>query len=317
MTDPIISVSNLTKKYHKADKKAVDNISFDVTPGEFFCLLGPNGAGKTTTISILTTTLQKTSGTITIAGFDLDKQESLVRKNIGIIFQNPSLDQNLTAEENVRFHSVLYGVYPFRPLFSLMPKEYQEKVLHLSEVLGIKKQIFSPIKTFSGGMKRKLEILRSLIHNPKILFLDEPTSGLDPLSRKNLWEYLKEVRETQKITIFLTTHYLEEAEGADRVCIINDGKIISLGTPTQIKKHLVQDYLLMNSKTPTKLEEELTKKKISFEKKSNYYQIALNNQSAQSVIQQIKTPLSTLKIHDPSLEEAYLEIIKEDNNITE
>lgn len=317
MTDPIISVSNLTKKYHKADKKAVDNISFDVTPGEFFCLLGPNGAGKTTTISILTTTLQKTSGTITIAGFDLDKQESLVRKNIGIIFQNPSLDQNLTAEENVRFHSVLYGVYPFRPLFSLMPKEYQEKVLHLSEVLGIKKQIFSPIKTFSGGMKRKLEILRSLIHNPKILFLDEPTSGLDPLSRKNLWEYLKEVRETQKITIFLTTHYLEEAEGADRVCIINDGKIISLGTPTQIKKHLVQDYLLMNSRTPTKLEEELTKKKISFEKKSNYYQIALNNQSAQSVIQQIKTPLSTLKIHDPSLEEAYLEIIKEDNNITE
>lgn len=313
MADPIISVSHLTKKYQKADKKAVDDISFDIQSGEFFCLLGPNGAGKTTIISILTTILQKTSGSVTIAGFDLDKQESLVRQNIGIIFQNPSLDQNLTAEENVRFHSVLYGVYPFRPLFSLMPEEYQEKVLSLSEILGIKKQIFSPIKTFSSGMKRKLEILRSLIHNPKILFLDEPTSGLDPLSRKNLWEYLKEVRITQKITIFLTTHYLEEAEDADRVCIINNGKIISLGTPSQIKKQLVQDYLLIDSKTPLKLEQELDKKKINFLKKDSHYQIDLNHSSAQSVIKSISTPLSTLKIHDPSLEEAYLEIIQQDN----
>lgn len=315
--DPIISVSNLVKKYRKADKNAVDNISFDVKPGEFFCLLGPNGAGKTTTISILTTTLQKTSGQINIAGYNLDKNESSVRQNIGIIFQNPSLDQNLTAEENVRFHGVLYGIYPFRPFFNLMPKDYQERVLSLAEILGIKKEIFSPIKTFSGGMKRKLEILRALIHNPKILFLDEPTSGLDPLSRKNLWEYLKEVRANQNVTIFLTTHYLEEAEGADRVCIINDGKIVSLGTPSQIKKHLVQDYLLVDTKSPLKLEQELTKKQLDFTKQDSMYRIELNKKSSQSVIQSIKTPLTTLKIHEPSLEEAYLEIIQKDNHTDE
>ncbi|MDO8498323.1 MAG: ATP-binding cassette domain-containing protein [bacterium] len=236
---PIITVKNLVKKYKKADFNAVDNISFDVFPGEFFAFLGPNGAGKTTTISILTTTLSKTSGDIKVADLDTERQASLVRRKIGIIFQNPSLDQNLTAEENIRLHAILYGLYPFRPGFSFMPEAYKKQVSELAHVLGIEEQIFKPVKTLSGGMKRKMEIIRSLMHKPKILFLDEPTSGLDPISRRDLWQYLNEIRKKESTTIFLTTHYLEEAEGADRVCIINKGKIVALGTPQEIKKSWV------------------------------------------------------------------------------
>ncbi len=235
--EKVIEVKNLVKKYKGAKENAVDDISFNVAAGEFFAFLGPNGAGKTTTISILTTILAKTTGQVKVAGFDIDNKQKEVRKAIGVIFQKPSLDQNLTAEENIRFHVVLYGIFPFAPTYSLMPKVYQDKVMNLAKILEIDKEIFQPIRTFSGGMKRKLEIIRSLMHNPKILFLDEPTSGLDPVSRKNLWKYLQGVRKSQKTTIFLTTHYLEEAEDADRVCIINHGKIVAEGTPRGIKNH--------------------------------------------------------------------------------
>lgn len=234
----VIEVKNLVKKYKKATTNAVDNISFNVREGEFFAFLGPNGAGKTTTISILITLLSKTSGRVTIAGFDIDRNPSDVRRRSGVIFQQPSLDLNLTGEENVRFHAILYGIYPWRPLFSMMPQEYKDQIYELAKVLEIKDDLFKPLKTYSGGMKRKLEIVRSLMHKPQVLFLDEPTSGLDPLSRRNLWEYLKGVMKKQKTTIFLTTHYLEEAEEADHVCIINKGKIVSFGTPGEIKKNL-------------------------------------------------------------------------------
>lgn len=247
----VISVKNLVKKYKKATVNAVDDISFNVNSGEFFAFLGPNGAGKTTTISILTTLLSKTSGEVEVAGFDIENEPSKVRQSVGIIFQNPSLDLNLSAEENIRFHAILYGIYPFRPTYSLMPGDYKKRILELAEVLGIEKDIFKAVKTFSGGMKRKLEILRSLMHRPKILFLDEPTIGLDPLSRKNLWEYLTQVRKSNKMTIFLTTHYLDEAENCDRVCIINHGKIVALGTPAQIKRQLKSDYQKKISKGPS------------------------------------------------------------------
>lgn len=247
----IISVKNLTKKYNKSSSNAVDDISFTVNTGEFFAFLGPNGAGKTTTILVLTTLLSKTSGEVHVAGFDIEKQASKVRQNVGIIFQNPSLDQNLSAEENIRLHAILYGLYPFRPSYSLMPQNYKERVGQLSKVLGIEKDIFKPVKAFSGGMKRKLEILRSLMHQPKILFLDEPTIGLDPLSRKTLWEYLTQVKKDKKMTIFLTTHYLEEAESADKVCIINKGKIVALGTPEEIKNHLKNTFKKKISKGPS------------------------------------------------------------------
>jgi ABC-2 type transport system ATP-binding protein len=239
-TKNIIEVKDLFKRYKKSDKTAVDGISFSVKEGEFFALLGPNGAGKTTTISILTTTLSKTSGSIQIAGYDLDKHSDLVRQNIGVIFQNPSLDLNLTAEENIRFHAILYGLYSFSPSYNLMPDEYKEKILNLAKILEIDKDIFKPVKSFSGGMKRKLEIIRSLMHDPKVLFLDEPTSGLDPLSRKNLWSYLEKVRKENKTTIFLTTHYLEEAEQADNVLVVSSGKS-SLRITTKIKMILFKN----------------------------------------------------------------------------
>lgn len=232
----IIEVKDLVKKYKKATSNAVNDVSFYVEEGAFFSLLGPNGAGKTTIISILTTLLSKTSGSVVINGYDVEREPEKVRRDIGVIFQNPSLDINLTAEENIRFHTNLYNLYPYRPSYKLMSSEYQKTVMDLAEVIGLKKDIFKPVKTLSGGMKRKLEIIRSLMHQPKVLFLDEPTTGLDPVSRKNLWEYLKKIRKETGTTIFLTTHYLEEAEGSDYVCIIDNGKVVAKGTPEEIKK---------------------------------------------------------------------------------
>ncbi len=309
---PIIEVKNLVKKYKKADGLAVDNISFSVQEGEFFALLGPNGAGKTTTISILTTTLSKTSGEVKIAGFNLESEANSVRQSIGVIFQNPSLDQNLTAEENIRFHAILYGLYSFAPSYSLMPKEYKDRVLELAKVLEIDKDIFKPVKSFSGGMKRKLEIIRSLMHQPKVLFLDEPTSGLDPLSRKNLWQYLNKVRKNLNTTIFLTTHYLEEAEQADTVVIVNSGKIVTSGSPKKIKDELIQEYILVKTKYPNKLQAELEKQKISFVP-GEEIKIDIESANVHKVIKSINTPLTGIKIHIPTLEDAYLEIVEREN----
>lgn len=309
----IIEVKNLVKRYRKARENAVDGLSFDVAKGEFFALLGPNGAGKTTTISILTTILNKTKGQVTINGFDADEQASDVRRSVGIIFQKPSLDENLTAEENIRLHAMLYGMYPYRPLYNLMPDEYKKKVENLSKLLDIEKEINKPIKTFSGGMKRKIEIVRSLMHSPKVLFLDEPTSGLDPLSRKNLWNYLLEIKKREKITIFLTTHYLEEAEDADRICIIDKGKIVSLGTPNKIKKDLIKKKLIINAMNKKKLTSELHKMKVNFTDNGKI-EIVITDGEAQKIISRLKTKLSYLDIHNPTLEEAYLEIVSHNGN---
>ena len=306
----IISVKKLVKKYKNSQSNAVDNISFEVKRGEFFAFLGPNGAGKTTTISILTTTLSKTSGEINITGFDIDRDSSKVRRNLGIIFQKPSLDQNLTAEENIRFHAILYGLYPYRPLFSLMSIDYQNKVNQLAKLLGIEQDLFNRVKTFSGGMKRKLEIVRSLIHKPKILFLDEPTSGLDPQARTNLWQYLQQIRKQENVTIFLTTHYLDEAEDADRVCIINHGKIISIGTPSDLKKNLVSKYILIDANDRKELIAELESKKIKYQV-NDYVKLPLEKKSAQQLIKAIETKLNHIEVHTPTLEQAYLEIISE------
>lgn len=314
MAKNIIEVKNLVKRYKKAKENAVDDLTFSVSEGEFFALLGPNGAGKTTTISILTTTLSPTSGNVTIAGYDLEKESEKVRGSTGIIFQKPSLDENLTAEENVRFHCILYGLYPYRPTYSLMPRNYKDRLNELAKVVGIEKDFFKPVKTFSGGMKRKLEIVRSLMHKPKILFLDEPTSGLDPLSRKSLWEYLLQVRKNDKTTVFLTTHYLEEAEDADRVCVINHGKIVALETPEKLKQRLVHEFLVVDTKDKKALKKELESLKLHY-KENGMFEIDLKHKNTQKVIQSIKTPLTYLNIHNPSLEEAYLELVgyKENN----
>ncbi len=306
--EPIIHVDHLVKRYKRAQVNAVDNISFDVAPGEFFVLLGPNGAGKTTTISILTTTLAPTAGKVLIAGHDVALESSAVRQSVGIIFQNPSLDLNLTAEENVRFHAVLYGLYPFAPAFALMPRDYQAQIQELAAVLRIEKEIFKPIKTFSGGMKRKLEIIRSLIHRPRVLFLDEPTSGLDPASRRSLWEYLTKVRAEYQTTIFLTTHYLEEAEQADCICILRQGKVVAYGTPAQVKEHLVENYVLIDAEDRAALRAELARRSIAFSE-SPPFKINLNGGSVHQLLKAIDTPLTVVQVHTPTVEDAYLAIL--------
>jgi ABC-2 type transport system ATP-binding protein len=307
---PIIEVDKLVKRYKGAQTNAVDGISFSIEPGEFFAMLGPNGAGKTTTISILTTTLAPTGGCIRINGYDAASQSSRVRREVGIIFQRPSLDLNLTAEENVRLHTFLYGLYPFRPFFHWMPAEYRDQVRELARVLEIDKELFKPVKSFSGGMRRKLEIVRSLVHRPRVLFLDEPTLGLDPISRRNLWEYLVDVRAQSGTTVFLTTHYLEEAEQADRVCVVDHGRVVAYGPPAQLKSQLVEDYLLVETDNPARLRQELIDRGVSFVEGLSAFRLNVSGRQVHELLRGIETPLTSVKTHSPTLEDAYLEIIR-------
>lgn len=307
-TSPVIEVRDLVKRYKKAEINAVDGVSFDVQPGEFFALLGPNGAGKTTTISILTTTLRPTSGSVRIAGHDAIADASAVRRQVGIIFQKPSLDLNLSGEENVRFHAFMYNLFPYRPTYSLMAAEYKKQVGDLAEVLGLGKEIFQPVKKLSGGMMRKLEIIRGLMHRPHVLFLDEPTAGLDAASRRSLWDYLREVRERYETTVFLTTHYLDEAEEAGRICILDKGRVVSNGTPAEIKADLLQERLVLDADDRDALRAELVAQGVGFEE-GTHFRVDLNGHNAQAIIKRIATPLTVLRTDSPSLEDAYLKIV--------
>jgi len=309
-TEPAIRVHDLVKRYRKAERNAVDGISFEVGAGEFFALLGPNGAGKTTTISILTTTLLPTSGKATIAGHDLVSGASRVRREVGIIFQRPSLDQNLTGEENIRLHAILYGIHPYAPAFRLMEAGYRRRVSELSELLGIGREVFDPVRTYSGGMRRKLEIVRSLMHDPKVLFLDEPTAGLDPPSRRTLWGYLDDVRRQHSTTIFLTTHYLEEAEQADKVCCIDHGRIVAQGTPAELKKALVDEYIEVDVALADRaaLRRELGTLGLAHTG-DGPFRIPLVAERTHAVLRSISTPLVLVRTHTPTLEDAYLEIV--------
>jgi len=229
----MIRVLNLVKRYGSIT--AVRDVSFNVRAGEIFAFLGPNGAGKTTTIKILTTLLKPTSGKVEVNGFDPTKDQSEVRKRFGIVFQDPSLDDQLTAYENMDFHGALYSV-PGK-----MRKERIEQLLNLFQLWDRRSDL---VKTFSGGMRRRLEIARSMLHTPTIIFLDEPTLGLDPQTRNQLWRQVRHLNETEAITVFLTTHYMEEAERmADRIAIIDHGAIVAQGTLAELKENSGSDSL--------------------------------------------------------------------------
>ena len=229
----MIKVQNLVRKF--GDFQAVKDISFEVKPGELFAFLGPNGAGKTTTIKMLTTLLQPTSGSIQIDGLDPAKHQNEARSRFGIVFQDPSVDTELTAWENMDLHGVLYSV-PRK-----VRHERTEQLLKLFELWEKKDQ---RMKTFSGGMKRRLEIARGFLHTPKILFLDEPTLGLDPQSRNQLWTHVKALNESEKVTVFLTTHYMDEAERvAQRIAVIDHGAIVAQGSPAELKQQTQTDTL--------------------------------------------------------------------------
>jgi len=214
---------------------AVDGINLEIKKGEVFGLLGPNGAGKTTTISMLCTILKPTSGTALVNGFDIVKEQDKVRKSIGIVFQDPSLDERLTGRENLEMHAALYGV-----------KDRKKRIKEVLELVNLSDKADMLVKTYSGGMKRRLEIARGLTHHPEILFLDEPTLGLDPQTRSHIWEYIKSLAEKEGITILLTTHYMDEAESlCDRIAIIDHGKIIALDTPENLKRSLKGDSIVL------------------------------------------------------------------------
>lgn len=222
----MIRVEALTKKF--GEFTAVDNISFEVGRGEIFAFLGPNGAGKTTTIKMLTTLLRPTGGSLKIDEIDLDRNANEVRKRFGIVFQDPSLDGDLTAQENMELHGIFYHV-PRK-----LRLERTERLLRLFELWERRKE---QVKLFSGGMKRRLEIARGLLHTPKILFLDEPTLGLDPQTRNQLWTHVKHLNQTEGVTVFLTTHYMDEADRvAHRIAVIDHGKIVAQGSPAQLKE---------------------------------------------------------------------------------
>jgi ABC-2 type transport system ATP-binding protein len=241
---PIISVKNVTKKFKEI--VAVDDISFDVNAGEIFAFLGPNGAGKSTTIKMLTTLLKPTGGSLFLSGHDVNKEQDDARKVFGIVFQDPSLDDELTAFENMQLHAVLYG------LDRKTMNQRTEELLQLVELWDRRNSI---VKTFSGGMKRRLEIARGLLHHPRILFLDEPTLGLDAQTRNLLWNYVQKLNEKEGMTIFFTTHYLEEAEAiANRIAIIDHGKLVAMGNADQLKNQTGTDsledaYLELTGKT--------------------------------------------------------------------
>jgi ABC-2 type transport system ATP-binding protein len=229
----MISVRNLTKRF--GDLAAVQDISFNVKKGEIFAFLGPNGAGKSTTIKMLTTLLAPSSGSVEIDGLDPAKHPNQVRERIGIVFQDPSLDTELTAYENMEFHGVLYHV----------PKRVRrERIASLLELFGLWDRRNHFVKNFSGGMRRRLEIARCLLHTPNVIFLDEPTLGLDPQTRHQLWSQVRRLNQDEQVTVFLTTHYMEEAERvADRIAIIDHGRIIAEGTAAELKSNTGSESL--------------------------------------------------------------------------
>ena len=239
ITNPenIIEVRNLTRKFKNLT--AVDSISFDVKKGEVFGFLGPNGAGKTTTINMLCTLLKPTSGSATVAGYDVDTQMDMVRASIGLVFQDSTLDDYMTAQQNLRFHALAYGV----------PADVRDARLQsLMEMVELWPRRKDRTRTYSGGMRRRLEIARGLLHQPKVLFLDEPTIGLDPQTRNKIWGYIHELRKQIGLTIFMTTHYMDEADlNCDRIGVIDHGKIIALDTPERLKDAVGGDVITLRT----------------------------------------------------------------------
>jgi ABC-2 type transport system ATP-binding protein len=225
-----VSVRGLKKSY--GDLEAVRGIDLEVASGEIFGFLGPNGAGKSTTIKILCTLAQPSAGEAKVAGFDVVGERDEVRRHIGLVFQDTTLDDYLTAEQNLKFHAELYGI---------AKPSVPARLRQVMEMVGLWERRTSLVQTFSGGMKRRLEIARGLMHSPRVLFLDEPTVGLDPQTRVSIWSYIRELRQRETITIFLTTHYMDEAEYCDRIAIIDNGEIVALGTPEDLKAKVGKD----------------------------------------------------------------------------
>ena len=247
MSAAVISVQDLRHTY--GDRRALDGVSFDVHPAEIFGLLGPNGSGKTTMFRILSTLMLPTAGRAVIMGYDAAKQPDQVRKQIGVVFQAPSIDVKLTAAENLRHVGHLYG---------LKGQVLTDRITETLSRVGLLDRAKEAAETFSGGMQRRLELAKGLLHRPAVLLLDEPTTGLDPGARRDLWQYLAMLRNGQRVTVLVTTHLMEEAERCDRLAILSEGHLVALGTPTELKHEIGGDVILLEAKNPESLAQRIT-----------------------------------------------------------
>ena len=298
MTEPVIGVKDLVKRYGEIE--AVRGIGFEVQPGETFGFLGPNGAGKSTTIKILCTLADPTSGTARVAGYDVKKQRDTVRRNIGLVFQDTTLDNYLTGEQNLRFHADLYGV----------PKaQLGARMRQVLEMVNLWDRRGAEVATYSGGMKRRLEIARGLLHAPRVLFLDEPTVGLDPQTRSSIWEYINDLKQREDITIFLTTHYMDEAENCDRIAIIDHGKIVALDTPEKLKASVGKDRVQITTADDQATIKEL-KDSFGLDAAMHENLVTFNVESGEQFVPrlfaELTQPIRSVSVARPSLDDVFM-----------
>ncbi len=300
MADYIIEVDNLVKKF--GELIAVDDISFKVSPGEIFGFLGPNGAGKTTTINILCTLLKPTSGRATISGFDVVRQQSQVRQTIGLVFQDPSLDERLSGLQNLRFHAMVYNVPS-----SIREQRIEEMLL----MMQLWDKRHCEVRTYSGGMKRRLELARGLLHCPKVLFLDEPTLGLDPQTRNRIWEYILDLRQREGITIFLTTHYMDEAQKADRLAVIDYGRLIAIDTPERLKRVVGKDIISVKTADNDRATNEIKRRyqtKIRRDGDELTFEVPNGEEFMPKFIKDFDIKIQNISLRRPSLDDVFLKL---------
>ena len=297
---PSVEVVGLCKRF--GPLVAVDDISFQVEESEVFGFLGPNGAGKTTTINILCTLMRPTSGTAKVAGYDVEKQRNAVRQSIGLVFQDPSLDEQLTALENLRFHAHVYNVP------GNLRATRIEEVLNVVDLWDRRNAI---VKTFSGGMKRRLEIARGLLHHPRVLFLDEPTIGLDPQTREHIWTYILQLQRAHEITIFMTTHYMEEAEHCNRIGIIDHGRLVALDTPDALKRMVGADIVTLRTPDNAQAAEEI-RTRFGLETQSEDGRLRLEVPNGAEFIPRLVCDLGvtveSVDLHRPTLDDVFLKL---------
>mgnify|MGYP001134070026 CR=1 FL=1 len=296
----IIEAEHLVKKFH--DLVAVDDISLYVEEGEIFGFLGPNGAGKTTTINILCTLMRPTSGRATLNGFDVVHQPNQVRRSIGLVFQDPSLDIRLTALQNLNFHAYAYGVP------GAVRKERIEEMLRMVELWDRRDE---EVRNYSGGMRRRLEIARGLLHSPRVLFLDEPTLGLDPQTRHHIWDYILDLRKRENVTIFLTTHYMDEAGVADRIAIIDYGKVIAVDSPEALKRMVGGDIITMKTQN---VEQAMTEVRRQFsidaqhDSEGVFFEVPNGEEFIPLLVNRFKTELYSISLRRPTLDDVFLKL---------
>ncbi|MFG1943094.1 ATP-binding cassette domain-containing protein [Nonomuraea sp. NPDC048826] len=296
--DAAVVVRQLTKTYGKVE--AVKGIDFEVSPGEVFGFLGPNGAGKTTTISMLCTLANPTGGTATVAGHDVVKERDEVRRNIGLVFQDPTLDGYLTAEQNLRFHAELYGVHK---------SVVGERIKRVMEMVALWDRKDAKVMTFSGGMKRRLEIARGLLHSPRVLFLDEPTVGLDPQTRSAIWGYINELRVTEDITIFMTTHYMDEAEYCDRIAIIDHGEIVVIDSPERLKASVGKDRVQIHTRDDAAAIKALDERfglEAAVHEGAVTFAVASGEEFVPRLFAELGMPITSVSVSRPSLDDVFM-----------